>query len=804
MFNVSDAGIAILILFIYNLLKMVSSVANSNVIESWTNSFPKTLLSVRSPVFHDSIRYDIYVACPKCHSLYNFEDCIGKSGSRMNVVLCKHKEYPNHPVSHYRSACNTPLLRICKHNKFYPYKSYPYQSLKSAITRLLKRVGFLEKCEMWRQRKSVDGYVGDVYDGNVWKEFYPFLSNKYSWLVTMNIDWFQPFSHVADSVGAIYLVIQNLPRQDRFRSENMILVGIIPGPKEPSLNINSYLTPLVLELRTFFQGVTMRSITKDGKSFRPVNVHVALMCVTCDLPATRKVCGFLSYNAVHGCSKCLRSFLACDFSGYDTKKWTPRDIDEHRRISNDYKGCISQSSRIDIEKEYGIRYSVLIELPYFNPIRHSVIDPMHNLFLGSVKRCMQHWIDENILTKKCIMMIEKRVEMLIAPRSVGRLPIKISSGFAGFSADQWRNWTIFYSAVALKGILPENHLRYWLLFVKACTLLNSRMLKKSDIELAHKYLTMFCTQFEAVNGKQFCTPNMHLHLHLKDCLLDYGPLYAFWCYPFERYNGYLGRFPTNLKNIEPQLMKKCLSAQELYCQAFPDEGLIFRNLLNQHKSCGGLSVSMSGDDVNRMLSLTSDAVKKNQSFEPTSNERCLPPIRLVTLNKDMAKMLHNVYHLLYEPVPPFEHMSWFVRQASRVVIGEDLYNSACTSRENSTVVSAYWPSSESEHQTSAQSMPLSIGHIQHFIKHDFSALQVTDQAHIFAVVLWFKRHVHYNWFGSSAIVCSSETEPMSTFSIIPIQRIVSVCVYGRLELSFTPNTKDTIIVAIPTNSHHCY
>ena len=34
----------------------------------------------------------------------------------------------------------------------------------------------------------------------------------------------------------------------------MILVGLISGTHEPSLNINSYLTPLVLEQKHFYEG----------------------------------------------------------------------------------------------------------------------------------------------------------------------------------------------------------------------------------------------------------------------------------------------------------------------------------------------------------------------------------------------------------------------------------------------------------------------------------------------------------------------------------------------------------------------
>ena len=39
-----------------------------------------------------------------------------------------------------------------------------------------------------------------------------------------------------------------------------------------------------------------------------VLVRCALLCVGCDLPAGRKVCGFLSHAAGKGCSKCNKVF----------------------------------------------------------------------------------------------------------------------------------------------------------------------------------------------------------------------------------------------------------------------------------------------------------------------------------------------------------------------------------------------------------------------------------------------------------------------------------------------------------------
>lgn len=71
----------------------------------------------------------------------------------------------------------------------------------------------------------------------------------------LNIDWFQPYKHTNSSVGVMYLVIVNLPRSVRFKRENVIIAGILPGPTEPKHDINPYLEPLVSELLTLWAGV---------------------------------------------------------------------------------------------------------------------------------------------------------------------------------------------------------------------------------------------------------------------------------------------------------------------------------------------------------------------------------------------------------------------------------------------------------------------------------------------------------------------------------------------------------------------
>lgn len=55
--------------------------------------------------------------------------------------------------------------------KFYLFKVYCYNSVIDNLCCFIKRLGFFMKCEMWRNRKVLDGFFVDIFDGRVWKEW---------------------------------------------------------------------------------------------------------------------------------------------------------------------------------------------------------------------------------------------------------------------------------------------------------------------------------------------------------------------------------------------------------------------------------------------------------------------------------------------------------------------------------------------------------------------------------------------------------------------------------------------------------
>ena len=288
--------------------------------------------------------------------------------------------------------------------------------------------------------------------------------------LTVNVDWFNPFKRTPYSAGVIHLIVQNMPREERYKIENVILAGIIPGPKEPK-NMNSLLDPIVSDLNKLFNGVMMKNPTSLS------TVRAVLSCCVCDMPATRKLCGFLSFHAKMGCSKCMKQFPRfssinkSDFSGFDVENWNDRQCEVHLQKAREARDANNKKARESIESSYGARFSLLHNLICFNVVRCHVVDPMHNLFLGIAKHAVDTWKKTSTLTDSDCRKIQSIVDVVDPPPGIGRIPRKIGSEFTAVTADEWKNWTITYSVYALHDILPPEDFQCWCLFVDACHIL---------------------------------------------------------------------------------------------------------------------------------------------------------------------------------------------------------------------------------------------------------------------------------------------------------------------------------------------
>jgi hypothetical protein len=544
-FNIPETATESLIKF----MKLVLTEIGGNRFDG----FPSTLYLVKKSLGIKD-RFHSFVPCTKCHKLYNKDEVV--NFHQNETMKCNHVEFLNSSIRRLR-PCNTPLSRKTDNSgPVQPELIFPFAGIREQLGVMFRRQGFEISLRHWANRAGFDNILSDIYDGQVWKTFKetdtetspkffrPEVADSHLGLM-LNLDWFQPFDGTSHSTGVLYAAICNLPRDIRFKRENLLILGILPGPNEVSLHkINHYLAPIVDELESLWDGVTLNRTYEchNGKKIR-----AALILVSCDIPAARKICGHVS--ALVSCHRCEKKAnyenRQHNFAGMsDMNEWfIPRNSSQHRENALGWRRCNSDADRKRFVKQTGVRWSELLRLPYFDPIRFLTVDPMHCLFLGIAKWIVKRiWVDENVLTPDVLKSIQRKMNQVQVPADLGRIPRKIDcgEGFSNFTADQWRTFFTIYATTSLWEYLSGIDRTILTHFVRVCSILVSRILELDSVQEANERLIKIVELIEEKYGRDKITPNLHLSLHLKECSSDFGPLYTFWCFSFERMNGVLG------------------------------------------------------------------------------------------------------------------------------------------------------------------------------------------------------------------------------------------------------------------------
>ncbi len=171
--------------------------------------------------------------------------------------------------------------------------------------------------------------------------------------------------------------------------------------------------------------------------------------------------------------------------------------------------CTTKTARSAKESEVGCRYTALLQPPHFDPVKMLVIDPMHNLYLGTAKHVVHKvWIAKGHLDRSKLAVIEQQIAAVNIPTSVsfGRLPSSIESTTM-LTAEQWMNWVNYFWIFCLHGLLPAAHLECWRHFVLASRLLCKPSLSQTDVTVADLLLVQFCKRFQTLYGPQLVTPH---------------------------------------------------------------------------------------------------------------------------------------------------------------------------------------------------------------------------------------------------------------------------------------------------------
>lgn len=176
------------------------------------------------------------------------------------------------------------------------------------------------------------------------------------------------------------------------------------------------------------------------------------------------------------------------------------------------------------------------------------------------------------------------------------------------------------------------------------------MIRISDVGIAHDLLVQFGREVEKTYGKERITPNMHMHTHLADCTLDYGPIYSFWLFSFERYNGILGNYHTNNKSIELQVMRKFIRDHNIRDLPFPEEYkeqfYDIVNQLDQRTRCKANTLVIDHKLCLDILQLSQDRIDvENKLWYSLDGYSLGSPHVIEQLDSDELRYIYEVYKI---------------------------------------------------------------------------------------------------------------------------------------------------------------
>jgi len=276
-------------------------------------------------------------------------------------------------------------------------------------------------------------YVESIFDGNFYKDTedkFPdfFYSKRHEKLhFAIFVDGFQPFEGVKYTLWAVILICLNLPYEIRMKADNLHILTLIDGPKEPG-NLQQYLKPIVDEFLVLWEtGITVF----DAYRNRSLKFKGILACCIQDGRAS-KACSYQA-EAGHyqGCRLCtLNGRQANGIHYYGHRIMLPED---HPYRTDPKYGpptgfrCLKKShqfimSRMKILENYpetakdlqgmlGVQgVSEFSRLPYFDVGRCHILCFMHCMAnLGMLYVCNELDV---LAHKVMILLAVKRLETI--------------------------------------------------------------------------------------------------------------------------------------------------------------------------------------------------------------------------------------------------------------------------------------------------------------------------------------------------------------------------------------------------------
>lgn len=439
--------------------------------------------------------------------------------------------------------CNNCEVEFNERQLMKGYHFFYYIPLKSQLIDLIKS-------ELYMQfRKSCDN-ESDVIDGKVYKQLRSanVISNS-DISIQWNTDGVELFNSSNYSMWPIQVCVNELPY--RLRRANSLLCGLWYNKTKPPMDL--FLRPFVDELIELHD-IGFQCTTFNSEEIITVRVHAFLSPV--DSVARPLIVNMRQFNGKYGCTYCLHK---------------GEEVKVGRGSAHVYpggKGKKRTLSRHEVHIEKNIQTGkvvkgvkgpcVIMMIPLMDPIYSFPPEYMHSCLLGVTKLFASAWFDSSNHSREWYLgtKISQFNEKLIAmqpPCEVTRTPQQIK--FSKLKANDLKYFLLYYSLICLTDLMPKKFIKHWMLFVYSIYTFSKSKITEDEFVSADEALILFVDKIEDLYGKEYMKYNVHVLRHIPDFVKKFGALWAWSAFPFEHFNGVIGKLHHGTQCIPSQICK---------------------------------------------------------------------------------------------------------------------------------------------------------------------------------------------------------------------------------------------------------
>lgn len=484
-----------------------------------------------------------HTECPKCSKLIDLRS----KGCEDSVVCVDCKFYLGSESKCFQRVKLTNCPKCSKNIDVYSVDSKNYfitLPVGKQIQEFLAKPGL----KFVSRSDRNPNVISDICDGEIYKKLsqpgFP-LENEDNVTVSFNTDGVSVHKSTTNSLYPIWLYVNEVVPEQRFKQENLILAGLWFGNSAPNMSL--FLKPFSEE----HLDLAVNGIDRTKPDGTTVKCCVFPLICSLDSVAKPKVMCKKQFNAKMGCLYCYHPNDTT--IGNDNKqRYYDQSVNYNLRTEDEVIRDMYQADDLqrkgELKKEsvngfLGI--SILISFlklldiypcSTFNMVWGVVIDYLHAALEGVAADLFN--IIENIMTPQQLELLDEYIKNINPPQGMTRRPRSFSLR-PFWKAKEYRAVLLFYALPCLEDLLPPRNFSNLKHFVNALHILLSGSISPAQLSEAATSLSNFTTGYQRLYGIQNVSYNLHLCRHLIDMVIQHGPLYCYSNFIFESGNGYL-------------------------------------------------------------------------------------------------------------------------------------------------------------------------------------------------------------------------------------------------------------------------